>query len=492
MALQNPSTLYTGGNVVLDSSPVVDYYSQLQFKKQARDEALNKYFTGLADNINTAGVRMKDLAGPLGGVDNDIKAWQKHWMDNKDAIKKGGVAQQQHLSMLNNIQRRIGQSKEAAKKELEIGKAKFEGKYDPDDDDIKVLEKIGKSIYDPEYYKEDGISEYGWGDLSLSVPDFDTKKQNEFWLAASRGVKPGRVFDEANMRLDKTTGKAFVPFKEVYSPDQIKKFADDGVDLVKGDRSARKYYNKILDNPTSDQWKRLNEAYQGVYGKNSIVSTPEQAAQADLILKGSGVFDAGEQLVTDQNASHQRALEKLLYNSNLIASRALSKDNTTGTTINDVFSEIDNSSQLRDRVARDKGVPLNELSSQAQQVVLKMVNEIATNTEPDLNDPKKTRKVPFFQEDIYIQKDADGKVRVKGAKGTYLDKPIVTLDQTSVNLKTQPSVKEKREVVKMGKTGVQRPQQTFNIINPKTGEVVMPNVTQEQADKAKAKGYKVQ
>jgi hypothetical protein len=324
MALQNPSSLYTAGAVIAPT-PNMALYANLLAKKQAKEEALNQYFTELGDKINTAGVRMQDLTGPTGGINDEIMQWRNDWIKNKDSIKRGGIAQQEHMAKLNQIQRKIAQSKHRATLALELGKAKFEGKYDPDDDDLNVIENIDKSIYDPTSYKQDGVTEYGWQDLSPSVPDFDLNKQNQFWTTASRGVKPGRIFDESKMRVDKTTGKAFVPYQEAYSPEQIKKISDDAADLVNGDRSARKYYNKILDNPTSDQWKKLNDAYQGIYGKNTIVETPEQAAQADLIIKASGVFDAGEQLVTDQDLAFQRSLAKMAYNSGLISSRSSGK-----------------------------------------------------------------------------------------------------------------------------------------------------------------------
>lgn len=487
MALNIPPSLYTGGAVVVEQ-PNPNLYANLLAKKKAKDEALNQYFTELGDKINTAGVRLQDVQGEHGGIATDIDKWRSNWLMNKDAIKRGGVAQQQHMAEYNQLLRKIEQSKQRAKTELEIGKAKFEGKYDPDEDDLHVLSNIGKSIYDPKSYKQDGVSEYSWADLSPSVPDFDAKKQNELWTTASRGIKPGRVFDEANMRLDKTTGKAFVPYKEVYSPDQIKKISDDAADIVAGDKSARKYYNKIIENPQSEQWKKLDTAYKKVYGNATIVDTPQKAAQADLIIKASGVFDAGEQAITDQDAAWQRSMARMAYNSNLIAARALEKAEAKPETIYDVYGEIDEATSSRDRVNRNIGTPLNELSSKAQRLILETVNKIANQTEPDPSSPDKVKKTPFFQEDIYVQKDADGKIRVKGAKGQYKYKPIVTLDEVGLNVMAQPSIKEKREVIKAGKNPVQRPgtqsQQTQSSDTYTRQELKTNGWTDDQINKA--------
>lgn len=427
---------------------------------------------------------MHDLSGPNGGITDEIAKWRSDWMANKDAIKKGGMAQQEHMAKLNSILRKVDQSKQRAKTELEIGKAKFEGKYDPDDDDVHVLDKIGRSIYDPESYKADGVSEYGWQDLSPSVPEFDATKQNQFWTTASRGLKPGRVFDEQNMRLDKTTGKAFVPFKEVYSSDQIKKIADDASDLVAGDRSARKHYNKILENPTSDIWHKLNEAYQRVYGKNKIVSTPEQAAQADLIIKASGVFDAGEQLVTDQDAAFQRRLDAMMFNSGLIAGRSKGKEE----------ANLDDYDVLG---AYESKVKPYKVSTGSKMFKTYKENEIniVPAADVDINDKKLIGDVPPVTgkdgtKYYVVREDGDW----EGKKGQVISRAKAAranLDKTTISEVKRGGL-EMKPNRGATKAPAKRPSQTFKIIDPDTGKTVGEVDSQEAADKAVKKGYKVQ
>ena len=93
MALINNPDVYTGGNVVFDNSIGLDLAAQLQAKKAAKDEALNQYFNDLPNKINTAGVRKQDLDDPkYGGINREIEAWRTNWLQNKDAIKKGGLS----------------------------------------------------------------------------------------------------------------------------------------------------------------------------------------------------------------------------------------------------------------------------------------------------------------------------------------------------------------------------------------------------------------
>ena len=307
MALQYDPRLYTGGNVVFDTSPTVEYAQRLQAKKQAKDEALNQYFNDLQTKINTAGVRVQDLSSPQGGINDEIEKWKQDWLLNKDSIKKGGLPQQEHLSKFQNILRRIDQSKNRAKTELEIGKAKFEGKYDPDDDDLNILGNIGKSIYDPTSYKQDGVSEYGWQDLSPAVPQFDALKQNQFFTAATKGMQPGEKINEAGKRSDPTTGKVFVPYETRYNPDQIKTIADNAAKMVQGDKSAMKYYKRLSEDV--DQLDDLNKALQSVYGSRVFVTDAQSAAAADAILRSQLSVKTGEKDYTDIEAQRKREME---------------------------------------------------------------------------------------------------------------------------------------------------------------------------------------
>jgi len=122
----------------------------------------------------------------------------------------------------------------------------------------------------------------------------------------------------------------------------------------------------------------------------------------------------------------------------------------------------------------DYRIPLNELSATAQSVVLKYANDLSGGQ--------------LTQADIYVDKGSDGRFSIKESATGNLIAPI---DFTDVNIKTQANTKAKEEVVKQGKQS--RPEsKTFNIVDPNTGKVLMSGVDEAAANKAKAKGYKVQ
>lgn len=305
-----PQGLHNQFTEVLDSSPIMRRNLELQARQQAKEDALNQYFNDLPSKINTAGVRTQDLDNDFGGINKDIQAWRDNWMKNAEAIKRGGAAQQQHMQGFQEILRRIEQSKNRAKTELEIGKLKLEGKYNPDDDDLNIIGTIGKSIYDPSSYKKDGVSEYGIGDLSPAIPEFDVDRQKKYWENVTKGMQAGKVYDYEKKRTDKTTGQAIVPYQKIYSKEQIGAIAKNAANSVQDDKSARKYYNRILNDPKSTRWQELNKAYQSVFGDKEMVSTVEQAAAADAIIRAATPVEVGE----EQELNRQQAQEYKIYN----------------------------------------------------------------------------------------------------------------------------------------------------------------------------------
>ena len=146
-------------------------------------------------------------------------------------------------------------------------------------------------------------------------------------------------------------------------------------------------------------------------------------------------------------------------------------DNTAQ--IRDVYNELQNKQVEGEKIFGSgyKGIPLNELSPTAQGIVIEYANKL---TNDDLT-----------QSDIFVKKDSGGKFNiVKSPSGEI----IAPMDFTDINIKAQPGVKEKREVVEIGKSQ----SKTFNVVDPSTGKVVLSGVDKTAADKAKAKGYKIQ
>ena len=341
MAIRNDPRMFTGGAVVFDSSPTVAFAAQQEAKRQAKEEALNKYFEDQLKQLNTEGIRQVDLYDREGkgrGIIDKINSWQQYWKENKNQILKGGMGRMDSDRMLQEIRQQIGEAKAAGKFFNDLGQAKFEGKYDPDDDELNVLHLASLPVYDPASRKQDG-SRYGWSDLMPTIPEYDAKKQADVWSAITKGLQPGKVYDYNNLKINEKTGQAIVPFSEKYSLEQIKSIADNAASIAMSDKSVKKHFQKILNNPNSQEWQKLNSAYQSVYGKDKFVSEPWQAAQADAILRASVPQKVGQE--QEVNYAQRLADKKMMaaFTSALIASRG-GGNNETGKTTGNVFDDF--------------------------------------------------------------------------------------------------------------------------------------------------------
>lgn len=309
-----PSGIYSTGRFKVDLSPIDQVIKQRAAEKKAANDAATKYFNSLREKVNTAGVRDIDRKDGDGytGLDRKMTEWVNYGSYNIDKISQPGSPEQaEFLRKYNEIQNGIERSKLALKNQEEIGKARVEGKYDIDADDLHVLDHVSKSIYSKDFYKPDGTM-YGWGDLPSAVKPFSINDQKALLEACIHGIKP--KVNPAKNRTDESTHKIYLT--EEYDNDDLKKIGNNALNGYYGSKEARKFYNdRLLD---ADWLKNVTEAYQSVYGTDKIVSTPEQAVQADIIAKAknmrseSSIDDPAyieEQKIKAENRAFKRSKE---------------------------------------------------------------------------------------------------------------------------------------------------------------------------------------
>lgn len=278
--LINPSTLYSGGNVRLDSTPYLRMAMQQRLRKQALEEASTQYFTKLPEKLNTAGVRSVDMEDPNGngGIQRDIENWQSQWATNKDAIKKGGMAQQQFMGGFERIRQKIQESKDRGKTELLIGKEALKPNgWKPRSHDHPVIESIGKSIYDPSSKKEDGVSEYGLNDLSLAAAPYTPQYELKHDKVITSNVQPDKlpndngVFDPIAKKVTYTYG---------YTPEKVHQIVQTGLSTLQSDRTMYNAMEDALAVPEQVEIasKALQEDYDRTHadGMKVVVDTPEE------------------------------------------------------------------------------------------------------------------------------------------------------------------------------------------------------------------------
>src|SRR5574342_456627 len=108
--------MYNEGAVVFDSSPTVRLQEQLVRKEEAKQEALDKYFTDLNKSFNPAGMRNQDTEGFMLKT-NELRNF---YSQNKDAIrdprKDMGKSQNEYFSRYQDALNYINQSKQEGEK----------------------------------------------------------------------------------------------------------------------------------------------------------------------------------------------------------------------------------------------------------------------------------------------------------------------------------------------------------------------------------------
>lgn len=303
MAVSIPAGIFNLGAVKLDSQKLANLEGQLLAKKAAKEEALDKYFRDLRGKVNPAGMRGQDLAGWT----EKYNEWVANGIKNKDAISKGGVSQQKHLLDYQDLMNDIEYSKSMAKFQDNLGIKKQEGKIDKMD--FPVIEKVTKSIYDPEHYKNpETKTPYSWGDFSENIPTWDIGKRKQFVDYATSDFEPRVRINEK--KVFDNVGKEWVTTYDLkHSDDDVRAMAERAI-AVNSDKSGVKTYNEILKGhgdpskniPPTQEFVQLSNAYSKVF-KDDIMDTPAKVAAADIILNASNVVKAGKpERVTDREA----------------------------------------------------------------------------------------------------------------------------------------------------------------------------------------------
>jgi len=150
---------------------------------------------------------------------------------------------------------------------------------------------------------------------------------------------------------------------------------------------------------------------------------------------------------------------------------------------NDIYGKVD--SLVTD--AEKKGFQygrINALDVDAQKAVIDFANTVSG----DIAGAGKA----YDQSNIFVAKEPDGRVAIYKENPNHLKNAetiIGYLPRVGTNLKVQANTKGKQKVIEMGEPEKRK---TFNVVDPNNGEIKMYGVDEATANKAKAKGYKIQ
>jgi hypothetical protein len=266
MPLRNSPDIYSGGNVVFDSTPSTNLYAQLMAKKQAKDEAIDEYYKKLPNTLNGAGMRDNDREG----FDEGLAKAQQYWMQNRDKIRKGNTPEAfNYEQIFRELGTGVQNSKNAAKTDLELGKMRFNkenGYIFEDPDFMETQRQHTLPVWDKSHKAID------LGTVTLPTAPFDQEQQDKLWASVTKGVTPGKKYDYGKQYKNPQTGQVIVPFAKTFDPEQVEKIADQASGLIKDNKSAKAYYTKMLNNPERAAIDELQKAYNKVY--KGMLDTP--------------------------------------------------------------------------------------------------------------------------------------------------------------------------------------------------------------------------
>lgn len=279
MAIQIPDSLYSAGNVKLDSTPSVNFYRQIEAERRAKQDAIDDYMRGLRGKVTPAGMRVGDLPA----FDAMRKKWQDFGIQNRERIARDPQARSQFESMAQDLMSFAEESKaeEAAKKpvvELFTDPTKRE-KVRPE-----VFTMIGE--HDKPLYKLDESGNYvrdysrkrlDYTSNLFKEPQFDFQKEYKGWVA---DAKPSEVIELDKPYTDKQTGMVFFPAKEKYNKEQIAQVGRNAIRAVKDDENKLQYYADRMAGISQKEYEQLDNIYRKYYNE-PIGTSPEKLAAAE-------------------------------------------------------------------------------------------------------------------------------------------------------------------------------------------------------------------
>jgi|GEM_PF-2947618 len=315
MALINPAGLYTGGRVTLNPLPFEQIYLQQQAHKQAKDEALDKYYQDIPKSINPAGVRTQDIPGFMDKVNGAREFYQK----NRDAIKNPrldrGAAQSQYQAMNTDALTYVNTSKQEEAKKLPFVKvlSNPDSRQRVMDSDLQKLAAHDLPLNDP------NRKSFDFSTIDFNPKELSPQENEAHQKALAGSFQPSEeVISSVPNPKDLTITNTY---QKKWSPDQLKAMVAKDISTVMGDRrfeyNAQNLWDRIKNNP--EQFDALNKTYKGITGKD--IQHPAElhaAAQIDGLMGQSTrqEIKKDENAIDNRNFAQQKAIQDRQFANN--------------------------------------------------------------------------------------------------------------------------------------------------------------------------------
>ena len=124
---QVPSNLYTGDAVVVNALPYAQIAQRHEAQRQAKQDALDKYYENMPQTINDKGVRDADVP-TLNKMKDDM---QRYWIQNRERIRKGNTPEAYNYGkILRDAQSVIQESKNRAATDVALSQMRKDPRFE--------------------------------------------------------------------------------------------------------------------------------------------------------------------------------------------------------------------------------------------------------------------------------------------------------------------------------------------------------------------------
>lgn len=279
MALNNPSSLYSGGVVNLDSTPATNYYLNTNIRNNARRDAVDKYYQEMSKSLTPTGMVGDDV--------NDFmakkNAWQQDAIQNKEILNnpkdaRYGEAVMRNNYLFNDAQNHAISSVSRGNDIKEFGSFVKEG-HPLTEDAIKEQEKLGVTIANG--YQRPDISKVAYDHTKpYGYAEHYKTLQNQL-----KGVSVGSEITDVKPNGKNQMSTITTHFE--YSPKAVEGIINKGNNLYNSSMDEKNYVDNTLNDET--HFNLLNPIFKQATGRD-IESGGDRLA-AEMLLQGKQEYD---------------------------------------------------------------------------------------------------------------------------------------------------------------------------------------------------------
>lgn len=334
MAIHIDPRPFSGGAVVFNSQPSVNFYAQLLAKKQAKEEAIANYVRDLNTKVTPAGVRTADLPA----WNKKYQEWFDYGKGNMNTITKDPVARANYSAWGQNLMNMAQQSKAAELHNKPANDMLFDPKKasQVSDDFMQGLHQSNLPIWDEDGNPNPNYKPLDYSSKVFKPPVFDFQKTFD---NSSKGVPLETTIGDV-IRTDPKTGQVIRSVETAYKPEKLQAIGSQFANNVLANKDNLKYYNEKLHNLTEDEYNKYNKIYQDTFGAKQTVrpdgvilqehlDSPEKLAAAEAIEHAKSLKKVDEKAVSDYEQRRQDKFDYAAFNSGLIVGRGGGTNLTT-------------------------------------------------------------------------------------------------------------------------------------------------------------------